>query len=94
MAATALPGRACAEIAPSAPEPFTYDGSSDPYPIPWLDKNGSNNQPMGLDKEPSHMYHFKGKVARCADFSGLGTDNNGNRIAFGNPTSDTQLTYR
>ena len=38
--------------------------------------------------EPSHIYHFKGRVARCADFVGMGTDNRGNRIAFGTPTTD------
>ncbi len=67
---------------------FVYDGSAYPFPIPWLDKNGSHNQPAGPDKEPSHIYHFKGKVARCADFMGMGTDNNGNRLAFGSPTTD------
>jgi hypothetical protein len=66
----------------------TYNGSTDPYPIPWLDKNGSHNQPAGPNLEPSHIYHFKGRVARCADFAGMGTDNKGNRIAFGTPTTD------
>jgi hypothetical protein len=85
------PGKTYAEADLSDPKPFAYDGSADPYPIPWLDKNGSHNQPAGLDKEPSHIYHFKGKVARCADFSGMGTDNKGNRIAFGNPTTDNSF---
>jgi hypothetical protein len=66
----------------------TYNGGTDPYPIPWLDKNGSHNQPAGPQLEPSHIYHFKGQVARCADFVGMGTDNKGNRIAFGTPTTD------
>jgi hypothetical protein len=66
----------------------TYNGSTDPYPIPWLDKNGSHNQPAGPQLEPSHIYHFKGQVGRCADFVGMGTDNKGNRIAFGTPTTD------
>ena len=66
----------------------TYNGGTDPYPIPWLDKNGSHNQPAGAQLEPSHIYHFKGQVARCADFVGMGTDNKGNRIAFGTPTTD------
>jgi hypothetical protein len=61
----------------------TYNGDADPYPIPWLDKNGSHNQPAGEQLEPSHIYHFKGRVADCADFVGMGTDNKGNRIAFG-----------
>ena len=66
----------------------TYNGGADPYPIPWLDKNGSHNQPAGPALEPSHIYHFKGRVARCANFAGMGTDNKGNRIAFGTPTTD------
>jgi hypothetical protein len=56
--------------------------------IPWLDKNASHNQPAGPQLEPSHIYHFKGRVARSADFTGMGTDNKGNRIAFGTPTTD------
>src|SRR5215472_8707568 len=66
----------------------TYNGDAEPYPIPWLDKNGSHNQPAGPELEPSHIYHFKGQVGRCADFVGMGTDNKGNRIAFGTPTTD------
>jgi len=66
----------------------TYNGDTDPYPIPWLDKNGSHNQPAAPHLEPSHIYHFKGRIARCADFVGMGTDNKGNRIAFGTPTTD------
>jgi hypothetical protein len=66
----------------------TANGGTDPYPIPWLDKNGSHNQPAALNLEPSHIYHFKGRVARCSTFTGMGTDNKGNRIAFGSPTTD------
>jgi hypothetical protein len=66
----------------------TYNGDTDPYPIPWLDKNGSHNQPAGPQLEPSHIFHFKGRIARCADFVGMGMDNKGNRIAFGTPTTD------
>ena len=69
-------------------QPMTANGGADPYPIPWLDKNGSHNQPAGPDLEPSHIYHFKGRIARCAGFVGMGTDNKGNRIAFGTPTTD------
>lgn len=68
--------------------PMTANGGADPYPIPWLDKNGSHNQPAGPNLEPSHIYHFKGRVARCSTFTGMGTDNQGNRIAFGSPTTD------
>ena len=69
-------------------QPMTANRSADPYPIPWLDKNGSHNQPAGTSLEPSHIYHFKGRVARCSTFTGVGTDNQGNRIAFGSPTTD------
>jgi hypothetical protein len=62
--------------------PMTANGGADPHPIPWLDKNGSHNQPAGPNLEPSHIYHFKGQVARCSTFTGIGTDNQGNRIAF------------
>jgi len=68
--------------------PRTANGGTDPYPIPWLDKNGSHNQPAGPSLEPSHIYHFQGRVARCSTFTGMGTDNAGNRIAFGSPTTD------
>jgi len=68
--------------------PRTANGGTDPYPIPWLDKNGSHNQPAGANLEPSHIYHFQGRVARCSTFTGMGTDNAGNRIAFGSPTTD------
>ena len=43
---------------------MTWNGGTDPYPIPWLDKNGSHNQPAGPNLEPSHIYHFKGSIAR------------------------------
>ena len=57
--------------------PMTANGGTDPYPIPWLDKNGSHNQPAGANLEPSHIYHFKGRVARYSTFTGTGTDNQG-----------------
>jgi hypothetical protein len=66
----------------------TYNGATEPYPIPWLDKFGSHNQPAGPNMEPSHIYHFKGLVTRCNGFVGMGTDNKGNRIAFGAPSTD------
>ncbi|GAC1435942.1 MAG: hypothetical protein NVS1B11_24550 [Terriglobales bacterium] len=72
----------------ASPQPIAANGSTEPFPIPWLDKNGSHNQPAGQNLEPSHIYHFKGRVARCSTFTGMGTDNKGNRIAFGSPTTD------
>ena len=74
--------------APNPPGGKLYNGGPDPFPIPWLDKNGSHNQPAGPNLEPSHIYDFQGKVARCAGFTGMGTDNQGNRIAFGTATTD------
>ncbi len=64
------------------------NGGSCPYPIPWLDKNGNHNQPAGPNVELSNIYHFKGKLARCSGFHGMGTDNKGNRLAWGTPTTD------
>jgi len=64
------------------------DGPAGPYPIPWLDTNGSHNQPAGPDLEPSHIYHFKGRVARCSGFNGIGRDGKNERILFGTKTTD------
>lgn len=83
-----IPGQINAGTGRPRPRLQTYNGGTQPYPIPWLDKNGSHNQPAGPHLEPSHIYHFKGRVARCADFTGMGTDDKGNRIAFGTPTTD------
>ncbi|OPY77252.1 MAG: hypothetical protein A4E65_02850 [Syntrophorhabdus sp. PtaU1.Bin153] len=79
-------------IAPKVWNP-PFNGSNDPYPIPWLDKNGSHNQSPGPDMEPSSIYHFKGHVARCNNFTGMGTDNKGNRISFGAPSTDFSFMY-
>ena len=90
-----LAGMACVRNSASAQQTplasMTANGGSEPYPIPWLDRNGSHNQPAGPNLEPSHIYHFKGLVARCSTFTGMGTDNRGNRIAFGSPTTDYGL---
>jgi hypothetical protein len=64
------------------------DGPSAPYPIPWLDQNGSHNQPAGPGLEPSHIYHFKGRVARCSGFNGTGVAGNGEPLLFGTKTTD------
>lgn len=40
---------------------MTANGGTDPYPIPWLDKFGSHNQAAGLNNEPGHIYHFRGR---------------------------------
>jgi hypothetical protein len=37
----------------------TANGGAEPFPIPWLDKNGSHNQPAGANLEPSHIYDFR-----------------------------------
>ncbi len=84
-------GSASAQGAGSAPvvaPPVDPDGPAGPFPIPWLDMNGSHNQPAGPGLEPSHIYHFKGRIARCSGFSGAGTDGTGERILFGTKTTD------
>jgi hypothetical protein len=70
---------------------LSSNGSNNPYPIPWLDKNGSHNQSPGPGMEPSSIYHFKGQIARCNDFTGMGTDNKGTRVSFGAPSTDFSL---
>ena len=87
-AGTALFAPSSASAQQIQQKPMTANGGTEPYPIPWLDKNGSHNQPAGPNLEPSHIYDFKGRVARCSTFTGMGTDNKGNRIAFGSPTTD------
>ena len=77
-------GENCSPPIPSAP----FNGSTCPFPIPWLDKNGNHNQSPKANVELSNIYHFKGKLARCAGFTGMGTDNKGNRLPFGTPTTD------
>lgn len=77
---------ACSPPIPQRHEPS--NGGSCPYPIPWLDKNGNHNQAPGPDVELSNIYHFKGKLARCNGFHGMGTDNKGSRRPWGTPTTD------
>ena len=69
-------------------QPLTANGGADPFPIPWLDKNGNHNQPAAPNVELSSIYHFKGQLGRCSGFHGMGTDNKGNRLAWGTPTTD------
>lgn len=76
----------CGPSIPQHHEPS--NGGHCPYPIPWLDKNGNHNQPAKPDVELSSIYHFKGKLARCSGFHGMGTDNKGNRLSWGTPTTD------
>ncbi len=66
----------------------TQNGGAAPFPIPWLDKNGSFNQAPGPGQEPSNIFHFKGRIARANGFTGMGTDNRGRRIPFGTVTTD------
>jgi hypothetical protein len=86
-----LPGRNVSAQSASRTSPVSHvepDGPPGPYPIPWLDMNGNHNQPAGPDLEPSHIFHFKGKVARCSGFNGAGTDGKGERTLFGTKTTD------
>jgi len=85
LRAQSLP-QSCAPIIPIDHSPS--NGGACPYPIPWLDRNGSHNQPAGPNVELSSIYHFKGKLGRCSGFHGMGTDNQGNRLAWGTPTTD------
>lgn len=64
------------------------NGGTDPFPIPWLDRNGSHNQSPDPEMEPSNIFHFRGRVARSNDFTGMGTDQDGRRIAFGAKSTD------
>jgi hypothetical protein len=64
------------------------NGGPCPYPIPWLDKNGNHNQSPAPNVELSNIYHFKGRLARCSGFHGMGTDNKGNRLPWGTATTD------
>lgn len=86
-----LPRTTTAQKGTPVPDGLPSNGSTDPYPIPWLDKNGSHNQSPGPGMEPSNIFHFKGRMARCNNFTGMGTDNKGNRIAFGAPSTDFSL---
>jgi hypothetical protein len=83
-----LPAKLAVDQAPALPMLFDYDGSKEPFPIPWLDTNGSHNQMPGIRQEPSHIYHFNGLVARCNSFVGTGTDQDGNPAPFGTKTTD------
>jgi len=76
----------CSPPIPQNHEPS--NGGVCPYPIPWLDKNGNHNQAAMPNVELSSIYHFKGKLGRCSGFHGMGTDNKGNRLAWGTPTTD------
>jgi hypothetical protein len=78
--------QSCAPEIPRHHEPS--NGGSCPYPIPWLDKNGNHNQPAMPNVELSSIYHFKGKLGRGSGFHGMGTDNKGNRLAWGTATTD------
>jgi len=64
------------------------NGGAAPDPIPWLDKNGSHNQMPGPGVDPSNIFHFKGRVARANDFTGMGTGGDGERISFGAKSTD------
>ena len=84
-----LAGAQSQSCAPAVPlDHSPSNGGACPYPIPWLDKNGNHNQPAAPNVELSSIYHFKGQLGRCSGFHGMGTDNKGNRLAWGTPTTD------
>ncbi|GAC1357120.1 MAG: hypothetical protein NVS4B8_09610 [Herpetosiphon sp.] len=70
------------------PGTVAAEGSTDPFPIPWLDRNGSHNQAPGPGQDLSSIFQFRGQVARCNDFTGMGTTGDGQRLPFGGPTTD------
>ena len=74
----------CSPPIPNVP----FNGSPCPVSIPWLDKNGSMNQAPAPGAELSNIFHFKGKIARCNNWAGMGTDNKGTRMPWGTPTTD------
>ena len=94
VAAVSVPGLLKAQAAAESCTPpipqggAPSNGGTCPYPIPWLDKNRNHNQSPGPNVELSSIYHFKGRLARCNGFHGMGTDNSGTRLAWGTPTTD------
>ncbi|GAC1414508.1 MAG: hypothetical protein NVSMB5_02570 [Candidatus Velthaea sp.] len=91
VAAALVASSATVESAEAVPSASLVDGTTDPVPIPWLDRNASHNQVPGPNQEPAHIFHFTGQVARCNGFRGMGTDGTGRRIRFGGPTTDVGL---
>lgn len=67
------------------------NGGAAPAAVPWLDKNGSFNQPPGPNQELSNIFHFAGRVARSNGFTGMGTDGHGRRLPFGTNTTDSSF---
>jgi hypothetical protein len=89
VTAGAAPGRTPANPALEAlgaQDPL--NGGAAPVTIPWLDKNGSHNQMPGPGVELSNIFHFKGRIARANDFTGMGTGQDGERISFGLKSTD------
>jgi hypothetical protein len=87
--AGAVPGRTPANPAlENLGAQDALNGGAAPVPIPWLDKNGSHNQMPGPDVELSNIFHFKGRIARANDFTGMGTGPDGERISFGLKSTD------
>ncbi len=42
----------------------------------------------GPGVELSNVFHFKGRIARANDFTGMGTGQDGERISFGLKSTD------
>ncbi len=84
LASSCLRGRsapsACAPAIPGITRPQTVDPAP-PHPV--TRQNGNHNQSPMPNVGFSHIFHFTGKVARCIGFHGMGTDNHGNRLAWG-----------
>jgi len=84
--------QSCSPLIPKNRAPS--NGGPCPYPIPWLDKNGNHNQSPMPGVELSNIYHFKGKLARCNGFRGIGTDNKGATASPGALRPPTSATWR
>jgi hypothetical protein len=101
VVAASLPGRQL--HAQSTPEPCAppipqnhaaSNGGSCPYPIPWLDKNGNHNQSPAPNVELSNIFHFKGKLARCNGFHGMGYGQQRQPLCLGKSDDRLQLYGR
>jgi hypothetical protein len=47
----------------------------------WLGEATAEINQAGPRLEPSHVFHFKGRIARSADFVGSGVDGSGERLS-------------
>ena len=71
---------------------MTANGGTDPYPIPWLDQKRQPQSACGTESGALRTFTTSRVWSPgCSTFTGMGTDNLGNRIGFGSPTTDYGL---